>query len=63
MDTIAVDLKARILYNALTERRAETPVKGMEVDRQGGRSEDNTIDVGSSTDLQVALFFNYKTFE
>ena len=63
MDTIAVDLKARILYNTLTERRAETPVKGIEVDRQGSRSEDNTIDVGSSTDLQVALFFNYKTFE
>ena len=35
----------------------------MEVDRQGGGSEDNAIDVGSSTDLQVALFFNYKTFE
>ena len=46
-----MDLKARILYNALTERRAETPVKGMEVDRQCSRSEDNTIDVGSSTDL------------
>ena len=58
-----MDLKARILYNALTERRAETLVKGIEVDRQGGGSEDNTIDVGSSTDLQVALFFNYKTFE
>ena len=58
-----MDLKARILYNTLTERRAETPVKGIEVDRQGSRSEDNTIDVGSSTDLQIALFFNYKTFE
>ena len=58
-----MDFKARILYNTLTERPAETPVKGIEVDRQGSRSEDNTIDVSSSTDLQVALFFNYKTFE
>ena len=58
-----MDLKARILYNALIERRVETLVKGIEIDRQGSRSEDNTIDVSSSTDLQVALFFNYKTFE